>query len=173
MTDDDAIARVSEALQGATNVQLYQLRALIDTMLADPKRTAAAVAELHLGQAVQFVDFRSGQIRRGKLIARRGEQATVLEDQVRRTWKIPAVAVEPALSPRDETNDSYQPPPEPAARHDLRGFSVGDKVTFDDGNGKALVGIVTRINRRTAGIGTTDGRQWRVDFQLIRHVLDV
>ena len=78
--DDDAVSRVSEALQDATSVQLYQLRALIDTLLADPRRAAGAVAQLHLGQEVQFVDFRTGQVRRGKLIARRDQQVTVLED---------------------------------------------------------------------------------------------
>jgi transposase len=33
--------------------------------------------------------------------------------------------------------------------------------------------VPVRINRRTAGIATTNGPQWRVDFQLLRHVLDV
>ncbi len=173
MHEDDAVARVSEALQGATSVQLYLLRSLIDTMLADPKRAAGALTQLHLGQAVQFVDFRTGQLRRGKLIARRDQQVTVLEDQVRRTWKIPAVAVEPAPHLRDGVTGLYEPPPEPAPRDASRGFRIGDKVTFDDGKGKTLVGIVTRINRRTIGIGTTDGRQWRIDPQLLRHVVDV
>lgn len=174
MTENDAVARVSEALQGATSVQLYQLRALIDTMLTDPKRTAGALVQLHLGAAVQFVDFRTGELRRGKLIARRDQQVTVLEDEVRRMWKIPAVAVEPAPHREDDdANGQYEPPPEPAARREPHSFRIGDKVTFDDGKGKALVGIVTRINRRTVGIGATDGRQWRVDFQLLRHVVDV
>lgn len=48
---------MSEALEGASSLQLYQLRALIDGMLAEPKRIMRACAELHLGQAVRFVDF--------------------------------------------------------------------------------------------------------------------
>ena len=50
-----------EALDCASSLQLYQLKALIEAMLADPRRSIAARANLHLGQPVQFVDFRDGQ----------------------------------------------------------------------------------------------------------------
>lgn len=50
-------------------MQFYQLKALIEGMLADPRRGIAARANLHLGQPVHFVDFRDGQMRRGKIIA--------------------------------------------------------------------------------------------------------
>jgi hypothetical protein len=39
-----------------------------------------ACASLHLGQAVRFVDFRSGQLRQGKVIAKHPTQATVFEE---------------------------------------------------------------------------------------------
>lgn len=48
-------------------------------MLADPRRGIAARANQHLGQAVEFVDFRDGQMRRGEIIAMKDSQATVLE----------------------------------------------------------------------------------------------
>ena len=83
-----------EALQGASSLQLYQLKAIIEGMLADPRRGIAARASLHLGQAVQFVDFRDGQMRRGKIIAMKDTRATVLEQGTKRTWKIPCVAMQ-------------------------------------------------------------------------------
>jgi len=46
-------------------------------------------------------------------------------------------------------------------------------LTFDDGKGVALVGMIMRINRRTATLQAMDGRTWRVDFQLLRHVVEV
>ena len=73
-----------EALEGASSLQLYQLKALIEGMLADPRRGIAARASLHLGQAVQFVHFRDGQMRRGKIIAMKDTQATVLEEGTKR-----------------------------------------------------------------------------------------
>lgn len=173
MADDDIATRMIEALQDAPSLQLYQMRALIDTLLADPKRTMAARASLHLGQAVQFADFRTGQIRHGKLIARHDTQATVLEEAVHRSWKIPYVAIAPASHEPGAQPKPYEPPPEPAATQGRREFQLGDKVTFDDAHGTAQIGIVKRINRRTATLETMDGRTWRVDFQLLRHVVEV
>ncbi|WP_165917740.1 hypothetical protein [Roseateles saccharophilus] len=46
-------------------------------------------------------------------------------------------------------------------------------MTFDDGKGVAQVGTVTRIKRRTATLQAMDGRNRRVGFELLRHVLDV
>lgn len=173
MIDDDNTSSMMEALQGASSIQLYQMRALIDGMLADTKRTIAARAALHLGQAVRFIDHRTGQVRLGKLIARHDTQATVLEESVRRTWKIPYVAIEGARNAPGDQPKAYDPPPEPAKLPGRVEFKVGDKVTFDDGKGVAVVGMIMRINRRTATLQAMDGRTWRVDFQLLRHVVEV
>lgn len=170
MAEDDNASRMVEALQGASSLQLYQMRALIEGMLADAKCMVAARTVLHLGQAVRFVDHRTGQVRLGKLISKHDVQATVLEDSVSRTWKIPYVAIEPAPS---EPGKHYEPPPEPPAPQGRHEFRVGDKVTFDDGKGAAQVGMITKINRRTATLQAMDGRNWRVDFQLLRPVVDV
>ena len=43
-----------------------------------------ACANLHLAQAVRFVDFRTGQLRQGKLIAKHPTQITVFEEAVAR-----------------------------------------------------------------------------------------
>jgi len=166
-----------DALEGASSLQLYQLKALIEDMLADPRRGIAARASLHLGQAVQFVDFRDGQMRRGKIIAMKDMQATVLEEGTKRTWKIPCVAMQ-GYTDADRRGEQtpYEPPPQPvttAAK--AREFQRGDTVTFDDRDGRAITGVVVRINQRTATIGTdtADGGTWRVAFHLLRHVLDI
>lgn len=173
MARDDIAARMIDALEGASSLQLYQLRALIDGMLAEPKRTMQACADLHLGQPVRFVDFRTGQLRQGKVVAKHATQASVLEEATRRTWKIPYVSVEGAEKLPGETAKPYDPPPEPARPPSPTGFAVGDRVTFDDGKGGSLVGVVTKINRRTAGIVTDNQQSWRVDFGLLRHVVEV
>lgn len=166
-----------EALEGATSLQLYQLKALIEGMLADPRRGMAARASLHLGQAVQFVDFRDGQMRRGKIIAMRDMQATVLEEGTKRTWKIPCVAMQGYTDiDRRSEQAPYEPPQEPvAAATKAREFQRGDTVTFDDRDGRTITGVIVRMNQRTAtiGTGTADGGTWRVPFHMLRHVLDI
>jgi len=162
-----------EALEGASSLQLYQLNALIEGMLADQRRTMASRASLHLGGAVRFVDFRSGQLRQGKVIAKHDTQATVREEGVSRTWKIPYVAIEPLEASPGDTAKPYDPPPEPAAPTHPSGFNPGDRISFEDRNGHTQFGVVAKINRRTATIETSDQKTWRVDFGLLRHVVEV
>ena len=96
------------------------------------------------------------------------QHSSMAEDDVRRTWKIPYVAID-SLSTEPGVQ-AYEPPPEPAAQAAIVAFKVGDKATLDDGKGLTQVGMVTRINRRTATPQAMDGRSWRVGFELLRHV---
>lgn len=164
-----------EALEEASSFQLYQLKALIEGMLADPRRGIAARASLHLGQPVQFVDFRDGQTRRSKIIAMRDTQATVLEEGTKRTWKIPCLAMQGYHDAgRHEEQGAYEPPPEPVrATTHTRDLQRGDTVTFKDRDGRNITGVIVRINQRTATLGTGDGATWRVPFHVLRHVLEV
>ena len=167
--------RMIEALEGASSLQLYQLKAIIEGMLADPRRGLAARTNLHLGQAVRFVDFRDGQMRSGKIIAFKDTQATVLEQGTKRTWKIPCVSMQGyADAQRQDEQAQSVPPPEPAAATTKsREFHQGDTVTFEDRDGRSITGVVVRINQRTATIATGDGGSWRVPFHMLRHVLDI
>lgn len=167
--------RMIDALQGASSLQLYQLKAIIEGLLADPRRSLAARTQLHLGQPVQFVDFRDGQMRRGKIIAMKDTQATVLEQGTKRTWKIPCVAMQGYTDiERREDPAAYEPPPEPvSAPTKAKEFQRGDTVTFDGRDGRGITGVVVRMNQRTATIGTGDGGSWRVPFHMLRHVLDI
>ncbi|MCU7370069.1 hypothetical protein PEC18_30015 [Paucibacter sp. O1-1] len=164
-----------DALQAASSLQLYQLKAIIEGMLADPRRGLAARASLHLGQPVRFVDFRDGQMRSGKIIAFKDTQATVLEHGTKRTWKIPCVSMQGYTeAERQDEQAAYVPPPEPAvAATKMREFQKGDTVTFEDRDGRNITGVAVRINQRTATIGTGDGGSWRVPFHMLRHVLDI
>ncbi len=175
MTLQTTDPRMIEALEGASSLQLYQLKSIIEGMLADQQRGMAARASLHLGQSVRFVDFRDGQMRSGKIIAFKDTQATVLEQGTKRTWKIPCVAMQGYTdAERQQEQTPYVPPPEPAAAPTLaRAFQQGDTATFTDRDGRAITGVVVRVNQRTATIGTGDGSSWRVPFHLLRHVLDI
>ena len=167
--------RVIEALESASSLQLYQLKAIIEGMLVDPRRGLAARANLHLGQTVRFVDFRDGQMRSGKIIAFKDTQATVLEQGTKRTWKIPCVSMQGYTdAERQDAQTQYVPPQEPAtATTRTREFQQGDTATFEGRDGRSITGVVVRINQRTATIGTGGGGNWRVPFHMLRHVLDV
>jgi hypothetical protein len=164
--------RLIDALNRASSLELFQLSAIIERLLADPRRIIAVRTNMNLGQTVRFLDWRDGQMRSGTVIAMKDTQVTLHEDGTRREWKLPYAAVEPPdpTSPPPKESAPTAPPQNMPSRDDFR---CGEKVSFDDKYLQPQVGIVMRINQRTATVDTGNGHSWRVPFHLLRRVLDV
>ena len=41
-------------------------------------------------------------------------------------------------------------------------FSIGDRVTFEDGQGLTVEGTLTRYNRKSVTVIGSDGRRWNI-----------
>ena len=164
--------KLLDALSRASSLELFQLQTIIERMLADPKRIIAVRLNMHLGQTVRFLDWRDGQMRSGKVVDLRDSQVVLHEPATRREWKLPYAAIEPPAA-------AVEPVPvEPAAAPAMplpqrSDFRRAEKVAFEDRYLTTQVGIITRINQRTATIDTGDGQSWRVGFGLLRHVVDI
>ena len=166
-------ARVLEALQQASSLELYQLSTVIERLLADPRRILAVRKDLHLGQTVRFMDWRDGSLREGKVVAMRDTQVTLHELRERREWKLPYAAIEPPQPNPAVHPQAAEPEPPQAPQPTRDDFRRGEKVAFEDKYLQTVVGTIVRINSRTATIDPGDGTLWRVGFALLRHVLDV
>jgi hypothetical protein len=164
--------KLLDALGRASSLELFELQTIIERMLADPKRIIAVRAHMHLGQTVRFLDWRDGQMHEGKVVQMRDTQVVLLQAATRREWKLPYAAIEP---PAAHARSPAQPPPVEAAPPLPRreNFRCGDKVAFEDKYLNTQIGVVVRINQRTATIDTGNGHSWRVGFALLRQVVDV
>jgi DNA invertase Pin-like site-specific DNA recombinase len=54
----------------------------------------------------------------------------------------------------------------------VRDLVAEGRVTFTDKNLQHRVSLIVRVNQRTATLDC-DGQQWRVGFELLRHLVDV
>ena len=162
-------SRLLELLQQASNLQLFQLNAVIERMLADPRRILQVRKDLHMGQTVRFMDWRDGQMRVGKVIAMKDMQLTLQEEGTRSSWTVPYTAVEPPAP------GTIRPAPQPAAapRASRNDFRCGEKVAFEDKHLNSVVGTIVRILQRTATIYPGDWTSWSVGFAMLRHVVDI
>ena len=163
-------SRLLELLGRASSLELFELKAVIERMLADPKRIVQVRKDLHLGQTVRFLDWRDGRMRSGKVVAMKDTQLTIQEDSTRSAWGVPYAAVEPPTANAGKPVAPEPPPPARATRNDFR---CGEKVSFEDKHFNTVVGTIVRINQRTATIDPGDGTSWRVGFALLRHVVDI
>ena len=174
MIEDAIDRRLLDLLGQASNRQLLMLHAVIDRMLADPRRIIEIRRHLHLGQTVQFLDWQHGVMLKGRVIALHEQQVELREIGARRPWKLPYTAVELL----DEPSKRNEEPPAPAApagppRSTRNDFRRGDKVAFEDKYLQTVVGTIVRINQRTATVDPGDGTTWRVGFALLRPVVDL
>ena len=164
--------KLLDALSRASSLELFQLQAIIERMLADPKRIIAVRINMHLGQTVRFLDWRDGQMRSGKVVEIRDTQVVLHETATKREWKLPYAAIEPPTPGAAPAR--AEPTEPPAVPLPQRGdFRCGEKVAFEDRYLNTQVGTITRINQRTATIDTGNGHTWRVGFPLLRHVVDI
>lgn len=165
--------KLLEALGRASSLELFQLQSIIERMLADPKRIIAVRLNMHVGQTVRFFDWRDGQMRSGKVVQMRETQVVLREASTLRDWKLPYAAIEPpppsGAAPAQPA--ATEPPTVPLPRRE--DFGCGDKVAFEDKHLNTVVGVIVRINQRTASIDPGDGTTWRVGFALLRRVIDI
>ncbi|QOF76544.1 hypothetical protein [Variovorax sp. 38R] len=164
--------KLIDALNRASSLELFQLSAIIERMLADPRRILAVRTNMHLGQMVRFLDWRDGQMRNGKVVAMKDMQVTLHEEGSRREWKLPYTAIE-APDPSSPAATASARPAQPTNLPSRGDFRCGEKVSFDDKYLQPQVGIVVRINQRTATVDTGNGHSWRVPFHMLRQVFDI
>lgn len=164
--------KLIDALNRASSLELFQLSAIIERMLADPRRILAVRTNMNLGQIVRFLDWRDGQMRNGKVVAMKDSQVTLHEEGTRREWKLPYTAIEAPDPSRPTATASARPAP-PHSMPSRGDFRCGEKVSFDDKYLQPQVGIVVRINQRTATVDTGNGHSWRVPFHMLRQVFDI
>ena len=167
--------KLIEDLPMATSAELYQLSWVIDQLLADPRRIVQARGQLHTGQPVQYLSWEDGKLRPVRVVAMKDQYVTVLDEARKTRIRVPYGAIvipdpnEPVAAGPSSAQVKPAPPPEIARREDFR---VGNRVHFTDQHLQQRVGLIVRINQRTATLDC-DGQTWRVAFGLLRHLVDV
>ena len=165
--------RLIEALSNASTLELFELTSIIDRLLEDPRRIVAVRNQLNLGKSVRFMDWRTGLMRVGKVVAIKGSQVTVQEEAANTKWSLSYAAIDPTeLAQPIESDDSApaRPAPVKANRDD---FQCGDRVSFTDKYLQPQVGTITRINQLTASVDCEGGTRWRVPFHMLNHLFDI
>lgn len=168
MTDPKLI----EALSNASSLELFELSAIIDRLLADPRRIVVVRNNLHIGQTVRFMDWRTGEMRSGKILTIKDAHITVHENQTGMHWKLSYAAIEPPAAQEGLEAQAAPASAPPAPKPQREAFRPGEKVSFTDRYLQPQVGTTVRINRHTATVeGSSAG--WRVPFGMLRHVMDI
>lgn len=166
-------AKLIDALSNASSLELYDLSRIIERLLADPRRIVAVRNKLNIGKSVQFLDWRTGQMRSGTIAAIKDAQVTVHEEACRIQWKLSYAAIDPGQDSERVESPAFAPVQASLQKPGRDDFQRGDRVSFTDKYLQPQVGTIARINQRTATVETEAGSGWRVPFAMLRHVMDI
>ena len=161
---------IPDSLRQAPSAELYRLYLAIGKMLDDRRRILEIRQRLHLGMAVNYIgDNPLGPLAQGTIVELRQTQTVVRDSATRRRWGVLYAAIIPETS---TGQPHVKPTPPPRMQRDE--FFVGDTVGFTDKHLSERVGIVVRLNPKTASIAVndTDGH-WRVSYSLLRKIVDI
>jgi hypothetical protein len=164
---------ILDSLRQAPSAELYRLYLAIGKMLDDPRRILEVRQGLHLGMTVRYIgDNPLGPPAQGTVVELRQTQAVIQDSLTRRLWGVQyaAIIADTANGPAHAA-----PPPPPAPpRTQREEFFIGDTVGFTDKHLSERVGIIVRLNAKTASIAVdnTDGH-WRVSYALLRKIVDI
>lgn len=171
-------------LPQASSLDLYRLAYLSRALYSEPHRILAIRKELHVGKTVQYFDSNHGTNHSGRVIALRDRDFS-LEDRDRnlRFKSLPYAAIDvvatesqsPSASHEPPTFGKDQPPNIPKTKRPTKSdFSVGGRVSFINREGHLLIGVIVRMNQKTATVLLDlTGGQWRVSYSLLHHLVDV
>lgn len=165
--------KLIEALSNASSLELFELSRIIDRLLADPRRIVAIRNQLNLGKTVQFMDWRTGQMRTGKVVAIKDAQVSVHEEASRMQWKLSYAAIDPGEGQETLETQSASPTQPKMQKLGPDDFRRGDRVSFTDKYLQPQIGTITRINQRTASVECEAGPGWRVPYAMLSHVMDI
>ena len=57
-------------------------------------------------------------------------------------------------------------------RNAMNKFEIGDRVLFTSGDGRQVVGTITKHNQKTIGVKDDEGQSWRVGPGLLSRIED-
>jgi hypothetical protein len=58
------------------------------------------------------------------------------------------------------------------AHHSMLSFSVGERVSFDTSDGRLIIGVLVRYNKKSVTVLTDDGHRWNVAPTFLRRVIE-
>lgn len=153
-------------LNKASSFDLYRLHVAIGNELENPTRILSIKQKLRIGMDLGYFDHVKNRLVQSKLLEMRQKNAVVLDHEKKQRFIIPYYM----LNVEGANTEIYEPKSTGALTANT--LKVGDCVGFNK-DGENIVGIVKRINHKTATLATNTGHQWRVAYPFLYRIHDV
>lgn len=152
-------------LTEASLFDLYRLSVAIRNELENPIRLQLLRRAFKEGDTISYFSETRNALQSAVVLQKNPKYVVVRNSNDQKIWKIPYYL----LNLAHVTVDIHAHPQEKLSKNHLK---IGDCVGFDK-DGEQIVGVVIRLNQKTASLATMDHRRWRVSYSLLFRVFDV
>lgn len=158
------IQTLIEQLPECPTDHLYQLKIAIEKEITHPDRLAKLKHSFRIGEMISIYDPDTDQIIKALACKKNPKYVVVQMPDTKKYWDIPYhfICTSSITANRQQTKKSGQ-------RIDRNTVKIGDHVSFEH-DGIEHLAIIERLNQKTAGVKTTQGKRWRVSYEMLYYI---
>ena len=153
-----------EELNKASSFDLFRIRSIINTQLNDPTRIFNIKKKLFIGQEISYFEADENRLIYATVLELKRTRILVRNTCDNQRWELYYyhLNIDNVETSIDSSKQQHL---------DRTNLKVGDNVSFFGKNGSEIFGIVDKLNPKTAGITTKDGK-WRVTYSALSLVIE-
>lgn len=152
---------LQESLHRLSLFELYRLTSIINNELENPQRISEIRNSIAIGSNIEYFDETTNRIVQAIVLQKNQKRLLVSNCHDHKQWWI-----------RYHMLNLSGPIVKPVSQKlDRNSLSVGDRVGFEY-EGQKIVGVVIKLNPKTAVILSTDNYTWKVSYTLLFPVIE-
>lgn len=155
---------VMQLLKKASPYDLYRIKVAINNEIEKPEHIKAIRARFAVGDQISYFDEQSNSLISAIVLDKMLKNVRVQNLTDQKIWRLPYYMLN---LEKKESDIHINHKEKPTKNH----FRISDCVGFNN-DGQQCIGIITKLNHKTAGLVTRDNKHWRVSYGLLFKVLD-
>lgn len=155
---------VLQTLKNASTYELYRLKVAIQNEMENPFRIEDIRHSFAVGDNVFYFSRRANALIEATVLEKNVKNAVLENLHDGKTWNVPYYMINVSGK---ESSIRTAHKERPTKNH----FKIGDCVGFNH-EGRQHIGIINRLNHKTASLLTNENKRWRVGYGCLFNVID-
>jgi len=157
-------SKVMQLLKDASPYDLYRIKIAIENEIEKPEHIKVIRARFAIGDQISYFDQGANSLIYAVVLDKMVKNVRVKNLLDNKIWILPYYMINFEKKESDIPTNSKEKPTK-------NNFRMGDCVGFNN-DGVQCVGIITKLNHKTATLVTHDNKHWRVSYGLLFNVLN-
>lgn len=155
---------VIQLLKNASPYDLFRIKAAINNEIEKPEHIKLIRQCFAVGDQITYFDEQSNSLVSAIVLDKMVKNVRVRNLQDQKIWILPYYM----LNIEKKESDIHINHKEKPTKNN---FKIGDCVGFNN-DGAQCIGIITKLNHKTASLVTNDHKRWRVGYGILFKVMD-